>query len=1153
MRHVTLDDKYTLDSGYAFVTGTQALVRLPLVQRRLDIRQGLNTGGFISGYRGSPLGGLDQALWKAGKYLDAHNIKFHPGINEDLGATAVWGSQQVHLSPGHQVDGVFGMWYGKGPGVDRTGDVLKHANFAGSSRFGGVLALAGDDHACKSSTLPHQSEYAFMDAFIPVIHPATVQDIIDLGVYGWALSRFSGLWVGFKLLSDTVDTAASVAIDIDRYQIKTPEDFIVPPNGLNLRWPDPPVEQEKRMHEYKIKAVPAFVRANKLNQAIWHAKPARIGLVGVGKGYLELRQALEDLGIDEQEANKLGLTLFKVVVSWPLEPTGILEFCGGLEEVIVVEEKRSLIEAQLKEMLYHLPATKRPDIIGKTTESGEPLLSSSYELNSQKIAAALARRLYNKQGFSDYCAKFDAVLEAQNIKDSFEAKLIRLPYYCSGCPHNTSTTQLPDGSRALAGIGCHYMVTWIDHRTQTFAHMGGEGVPWIGTAPFTTENHIFSNLGDGTYYHSGTLAIRAAVAAKVNITYKILYNDAVAMTGGQSVDGALTVADITRQVQSEGVHRIAVISDDVKKYPKDAGFATGTTFHHRDKLASVQEELKSWPGTSVLIYDQTCAAEKRRRRKRGLMENPNRIIFINESVCEGCGDCGKKSNCLSVVPLETEWGRKRAIDQSSCNKDFSCVNGFCPSFVSVIDGTVRRPEAATMPEELFAQLPEPETTASLDRPYNIFITGVGGTGVVTVGALIGMAAHIEGRGCSVVDMAGLAQKGGAVVSHLRLASKPEEIHATRVSDSRADLILGFDLVVTAGVESLGKVLPGRTRLLVNDHESITGHFTRNPDYVFPSNSMKEDIIRKAGEAGLVEFVKASKLATALMGDSIMTNMFLVGHALQKGLLPLSVQAMEQAICLNGVAVSQNITALNWGRLSVYAAETVERFAGNSKPVDPDHIISESLAETIQRRIRFLTDYQDAEYGARYGRLMQKVREKEGGFNSEKFSKATAQTLFRLMAYKDEYEVARLYTDGNFTRRLKENFTGKIKLQFHLAPPLLARKDAKTGHLRKMTFGSWIFPAFKILAKLKKLRGTKLDIFGYTAERKMERQLIQYFEEALHAMLPRLSADNIDLATQISESFQQVRGFGHVKLKNYQETMQKVEKLLKVYHGQGEGD
>lgn len=1146
LRCVSLDDKYTLDSGHVFITGTQALIRLPLVQRRLDISQGLNTAGFISGYRGSPLGGFDQGLWKAGKYLEAHNIKFQPGINEDLGATAVWGSQQVHLSPGHQVDGVFGMWYGKGPGVDRTGDVLKHANFAGSSRLGGVLALAGDDHACKSSTLPHQSDYALVDAFIPIIHPATIQDIIDLGIYGWALSRFSGLWVGFKMLSDTVDTAASVAIDLSRYQIKLPEDFIMPPGGLNLRWPDAPLEQERRMHDYKLKAVPAFVRANNLNHPVWQSAQARIGLVAVGKGYLELRQALEDLGIDEVAAAQLGIKLFKVVVSWPLEASGILEFCEGLQEIIVVEEKRPLIESQLKEILYHLPAARRPNISGKTIDTGESLLPSSYELSSQQIAAALAKRLYHLPGFEPYRQKFEAILEAQRHQETRQAKLIRLPYYCSGCPHNTSTTQLPEGSRAMAGIGCHYMATWIDHRTQTFTQMGGEGVPWIGTAPFTLEKHIFANLGDGTYYHSGLLAIRAAVAAKVNITYKILYNDAVAMTGGQPVDGPLTVADITRQVQAEGVMRIAVVSDDPKKYPHGTAFAPGTTLHHRDALPGVQEELKKWSGTSVLLYDQTCAAEKRRRRKRGLMEDPNRRLFINESVCEGCGDCGKKSNCLSLIPLETEWGRKRAIDQSSCNKDYSCVKGFCPSFVSVMDGKIRRPEPKSTPEELFEQLPNIHSSIGLDKPYNIFITGVGGTGVITVGALIGMAAHLEGKGCSVVDMAGLAQKGGAVVSHLRISQHPEHIHATRVSDGKADLILGFDLVVTAGPEGLGKIEPNHTHLLVNDHKSITGHFTKNPDYVFPLAAMKADILQTIGDPNLAEFIEATHLATDLMGDSIMTNLFVVGYALQKGLLPVSAAALQEAIRLNGVAVAQNTTALNWGRLAATAFDTVKKFAETAKPLDPDHRVSESLEEIVERRHHFLTQYQDPAYARRYTDLIKEVQDIEAVFNSEKLSRAAAISFYRLLAYKDEYEVARLYTDGNFKRRLSEEFSGKIKLQFHLAPPLLSRRDAQTGELQKRTFGPWIFHAFKILAKFKRLRGTAWDIFGYTAERQMERRLIQEFESMINKILPTLGADNLDLATEIIERFQGIRGFGHVKLKNHQEVMSKIDALLGQY-------
>ncbi len=1126
LRTVDLDDKYTLDSGYIFTTGTQALVRLPMMQWRLDQKNGLNTAGFISGYRGSPLGGFDQALWKAKPYLKNHHIEFQPGVNEDLGATAVWGSQQVHLSPQAKVQGVFGMWYGKGPGVDRTGDVLKHANFAGTSAFGGVLALAGDDHACKSSTLPHQSEYAFVDAFIPTIHPATVQDVLDLGLYGWALSRYAGVWVGFKMLSDTVDTAASVAVDLDRINIRLPQDFDMPHGGLSLRWPDIPVEQERRMHDFKMKAIPAFVRANGLDQKIWNYPRARIGLVAVGKGYLELRQALADLGIDEAAAQLLGINLYKVVVSWPLEPQGILEFCRGLDHVIVVEEKRPLIENQLKELLYHLPADQRPRIFGKLDQNNQPLLPSIYELNSQKIATGLAQVWRQMPGFDPYQDRFAKAIETETQKATFEAKLLRVPYYCSGCPHNTSTTQLPEGSRAVAGIGCHYMATWIDHRTTTFTQMGGEGVPWIGAAPFTDEKHIFANLGDGTYYHSGLLAIRAAVASGVNITYKILYNDAVAMTGGQPVDGPLSVGDITQQLYAERVRRIAIVTDQPDKYPKDANFAPGVTINHRNDLQKIQEELKATSGTTALIYDQTCAAEKRRRRKRHLMEDPNRRIFINEAVCEGCGDCSKKSNCLSVTPLETEWGRKRVIDQSTCNKDFSCVNGFCPSFVSVIDGKIRKPEAATSPTALFEALPSPIIKDLGDLPYNIFITGVGGTGVTTIGALLGMAAHLEEKGCSIVDMAGLAQKGGAVVSHLKIAKSPDKIHATRVASRGADLLLGFDIVVTAGQEGLDKITKDKTKVLVNSHQTITGHFTKNPDYVFPEVAMENDIKSTAGEAN-VEFIEAQDLATNLMGDSIMTNLFMVGYATQKGLIPLSSESILEAIRLNGVSVAENTLAFNWGRLAAVDLLTVQGFAHKDKPIDPDHRLSESVGETIERRTRFLEDYQNRSYADIYHTALEKARAREVDLGSEKLTQVIAQTLYRLMAYKDEYEVARLYTNGDFQRRLAQQFDGPVKLKFHLAPPLLARRNEK-GELQKMTFGGWIMPVFKVLARLKFLRGTAFDIFGYTAERKMERQWVKDYLAAIESVLPTVTPDTLDEVCEFMAIPQQIRGYGHVK-------------------------
>ncbi|MBM3632283.1 MAG: indolepyruvate ferredoxin oxidoreductase family protein [Alphaproteobacteria bacterium] len=1131
---VDLEDKYTQDSGRIFITGTQALVRLSLMQRRRDISLGVNTAGFISGYRGSPLGGFDLALWKAAHHLKNHNIEFKPGINEDLSVTAVWGSQQISLSPGATVQGVFSMWYGKGPGVDRSGDALKHANSAGTNPFGGVLALTGDDHACKSSTLAHQSEYALVDAFIPIMVPSTVQDVLDLGLMGWALSRYSGLWIGFKMLSDTVDTAASVMVDSSRLLIHQPKDFDMPPEGLHFRWPDSPLQQERRLHDFKLKAVPSFVRANHLNRSVWPEsrgrKKPRFGIITVGKSYIDVRQALDDLGFDEDLAQDLGLAIFKVTVSWPLEPTSIEDFCRGLETVLVVEEKRPLIEDQLKTILYHLPATQRPDILGKMDIKGKPLLQSYYELNATQIAAVIAQCLEKLSGFDRFQGAFQQAIKKAQPKEAFQDRLARLPYYCSGCPHNTSTLPLPTGSRAVAGIGCHYMATWIAPlHTKTFTQMGAEGVPWIGQAPFTTEKHIFANLGDGTYYHSGYLAIRAAVASKVNITYKILYNDAVAMTGGQPVDGPLTVWKISQQVYAEGVRRIALVTDDLDRYPLGAPFAHGTTIHYRDELASVQESLKEWEGTSVLIYDQTCALEKRRRRKRGALSDPNKRIFINESVCEGCGDCGRKSNCLSITPLATEWGLKRSIDQSSCNKDFSCVKGFCPSFVSVIGGNLRKPQLTSFPEDLYAKLPKPKSV-SLAKPYSIFVAGVGGTGVVTIGSIIGMAAHLEGKGCSIVDMAGLAQKGGAVVSHIRLSKKLEEIHATRVNSGGADLLLGADLIVSAGAEGMDKISPGRTQVIVNTHESITGHFTQNPDIQFPGEGMKADLVKAVGN-NRVDFVDATALATSLLGDSITTNLFLVGYAFQKGFIPVSVDAIQEAIRLNNVAVIMNKLAFQWGRIAAVDLNLVEEFCRKEVPIEPDHVLSETLQQQITRRYDFLVDYHDQAYANRYLSFVQKVEQEEERLGLKGLTEAVAQSYYRLLAIKDEYEVARLYTNGDFTRRLEQQFEGKYKLQFHLAPPLIARHDPQTGELIKATYGPWVFKIFKLLAKAKKLRGTYLDLFGYTLERRRERQLLLDYEITMAKILAQLSTKNHTIACQIAELPQLIKGFGHVKERN----------------------
>jgi len=1142
LRDVQLDDKYTIIDGQIYITGTQALARLPLMQRQRDEANGLNTAGFISGYRGSPLGGFDQTLWKAQKFLDENKIVFTPGINEDLGATAVWGSQQSGLFKGSKVQGIFSMWYGKGPGVDRCGDAFKHANAAGTSALGGVLALAGDDHACKSSTLPHQSEYAFISASIPVLVPSNVQDILDLGLYGWALSRYSGCWVAFKVIADTVDTSASVLVSPKRAQIILPTDFQMPEGGLNIRWPDAPLEQERRLRLHKLEAAQSFVRTNKLDKTIFRGKKPRLGLITVGKTFHDARQAIEDLGLSEAEASDLGITLYKVAMSWPLEPTALKDFADGLEEILVIEEKRPLIEDQVKDILYGLPDGKRPCVVGKQDEKGQPLLPDYYELHVPEIAHVIAQRILkfsDSKTVKEGMERLDRLFQEQLKR---EPELVRLPYYCSGCPHNTSTTRLPEGSRALAGIGCHYMATWIAHDTLTFTHMGAEGVPWIGQAPFTDENHVFANLGDGTYYHSGILAIRATIAANVNITFKILYNDAVAMTGGQPVDGPLDVAMITQQVYAEGVRKIVVLTDFPDKYPVGFGFAPGVEVGHRDTLDQVQEDIKKWPGTSVLIYDQTCAAEKRRRRKRGLLEDPDKRIFINERVCEGCGDCSIKSNCLSVQPIETALGRKRKIDQSSCNKDYSCANGFCPSFVSVQGGKLKKTHPSAKAEGLMEDFPDP-IQPNLDKPYSIFLTGVGGTGVITVGAILGMAAHLEEKGCSIVDMAGLAQKGGAVVSHIRLAQKPTDIHATRVYMGEADLIFGCDIVVTGGPETLNKIKRGKTNVIVNENQTITGHFINNPDYNFHHEALKKDIIEASGK-DKVNFIDANRLATHLLGDAIATNMFMVGYAYQKGMIPVSHEAIEKALEMNNVAVPFNIQAFRWGRYAVIDLKAVENAAGLNKEIKLDNIPT-TLEEIVSHRREFLTGYQNKAYADRYESL---VRQVQSADNKDKLSIAVAKYYAKILAIKDEYEVARLYADGTFMKELYDQFEGRVKLKFYLAPPLFSARDPFTGELKKKLYGSWMMKGFKILAMLKGLRGSLFDIFSYSKDRKIERDLIKAYEERIITLLDGLTPHNYETAVEIASLPEHIRGYGHVKERTLRDVKANEAALLKRFVG-----
>ncbi|MEO4048696.1 indolepyruvate ferredoxin oxidoreductase family protein [Pseudomonas sp. CAU 1711] len=1120
LAEIRLDDKYRVATGRLYLTGTQALTRLPMLQKQRDTAHGLNTACFISGYRGSPLGGLDKSLWEAKQFLQENHIHFQPGVNEELGATAVWGSQQANLFPGARYDGVFAMWYGKGPGVDRSGDVFKHGNSAGVSKHGGVLVLAGDDHGCKSSTIAHQSEHAFIAASMPVLNPANVQEILDYGILGWELSRYSGCWVALKTIAENVDSSAVVDVDPLRVEVKLPTDFQLPEDGVHIRWPDPPLAQEKRLNQYKIYAARAFALANQLDQIKLDSPNPRLGIITTGKSYLDVRQALDDLGLDEELCAQVGLRVLKIGMSWPLEPVAVHNFAEGLDEILVVEEKRSIIEDQLTGQLYNWPVDKRPRVVGEFDEEGNSLLPNLAELTPAMIARVIARRLapiYTSPQIEERLA-FLAAKEAALAAPKHDTK--RTPHFCSGCPHNSST-QLPEGSRALGGIGCHYMTQWMDRNTDTFTQMGGEGVTWIGQAPFTDTPHVFQNLGDGTYFHSGHLALRAAVAAGVNITYKILYNDAVAMTGGQPIDGELRIDQLSQQVYAEGVKRIALVSDEPDKYPTRATFAPIVTFHHRRELDAVQRELREFKGVSVILYDQTCATEKRRRRKRGKLVDPAKRAFINPAVCEGCGDCSVKSNCLSVLPLETELGRKRQIDQNACNKDFSCVEGFCPSFVTVHGGGLRKPEALGA-KALFVALPEPRQP-DLARPWNILLPGVGGSGVTTVGALLGMAAHLEGKGCTVLDQAGLAQKFGPVISHIRIAAKQDDIYAVRIAAGETDLLLACDLVVAAGEESLAKLNDKIAHAVVNSHEAATAEFTRNPDAQVPGAAMREALVEAVGESK-THFVDATRLATALLGDTIASNLFMLGYAYQKGLVPVSAEAIDKAIELNGVSIKLNQQAFLWGRRAAHDLAAVEQLA---TPKNPEAPRCESFEEIVADRMQRLTAYQNAEYAQRYLQLVERVRQADGSADLA-LSRAVARYYFKLLAYKDEYEVARLYSEPSFRQQLEAQFEGDYRLHFHLAPSWLAKPDARTGAPIKREFGPWVLKAFGVLARFKFLRGSLLDPFGHSAERKVERELIGEYEDLVELLLKELRPDNLRTAVALAELPEQIRGYGHVK-------------------------
>ncbi len=1149
---VTLDDKYSLDVGRAFMSGVQALVKLPMLQRQRDALQGKNTAGFISGYRGSPLGNYDQSLWKAKDHLKAQNIVFQPGVNEELAATALWGTQQLGFAPPgtNKFDGVFGIWYGKGPGVDRCSDVFKHANMAGTTPWGGVLAVAGDDHVAKSSTAAHQSDHIFKACGLPVFFPASVQDILDQGLHALALSRFAGIWSGMKTIQEIVESSATAHIDPERVQIVLPE-FVMPPGGVHIRWPDTALEQEARLFDYKWYAALAYIRANRLNHNVIESANDRFGLIASGKAYNDTRQALLDLGLDDNRCRQLGIRLHKVNVVWPLEAQTTREFATGLREILVVEEKRQVIEYQLKEELYNWRDDVRPNILGKFEEnegdlsggewsnpnpSERKLLRANADLTPAIIARAIAKRLKKLGVDSETTAQIDAHLAILDAKESaMEVQVLgaaaeRQPWFCSGCPHNTST-KVPEGSRAMAGIGCHFMSLWMDRSTAGFTQMGGEGVPWSGQQPFCTDTHIFANIGDGTYFHSGILAVRQSVASGVNITYKILYNDAVAMTGGQQVGErpeGHSVVQIAMSMKAEGAQRIVVVTDEPEKY-EGVALAEGVRVFHRDELDRIQREMREIKGTTVIIYDQTCATEKRRRRKRGTMVDPAVRVMINEEVCEGCGDCGVQSNCLSVEPLETELGRKRTINQSTCNKDTSCLKGFCPSFVTVEGGQFKKKASkathALSPAELGA-LPEP-SLPDTTHPWGTVVAGVGGTGVITIGQLLGMAAHIEGKGIVTQDAAGLAQKGGATWSHILVANAQQDIRTTRVSMAAADVILGCDPIVTASKETLLRMREGRTHVALNSSSTPTAAFVKNGNWQNPSEQCLVEISRQVGNDGVSAF-DADLLAKQLMGDTIYMNPMILGYAWQKGWIPMHRESLMRAIELNEVAVQNNLMAFEWGR---HAAHHLDVLMQKIQPTQTIHFKKrETLQDLIQNRTVRLTAYQNAAYAERYQVFIERVKAAEAPLGKNLLSETVARQLYKLMAYKDEYEVARLHTQSDFLARIQDSFEGDFKVHYHLAPPLLAKRNAK-GELVKQKFGPAMLTGFKLLAKLKGLRGTALDILGHTEERKTERALIGEYMQQVEATLPGLNALNHAHAVDVARVPENIKGFGHVKERN----------------------
>ena len=1119
-----LIDRYTRQQGRVFLTGTQAIIRIALDQARRDHAAGDNIRGYVSGYRGSPLGGVDIELTPNKTLLEQAGVEFLPAVNEEFAATQMIGTQQVETDPDKTCKAVFGLWYGKGPGIDRASDALKHGNAYGSSPNGGVLVVAGDDHGCVSSSMPHQSDVAFMNFFMPTLNPADVSEYLPFGEWGYALSRFSGMWVGFKAISETVESGMSFDLPQDRKF--TRPDFSPPGDGLHYRWPDLPGPQIEERMEAKKEAVLAFARANPIDRVEWGHANAKFGVVTTGKSHLDVLEALRLLGIDRQRAAEIGFDIYKVGMVWPLEHVGALEFARGKSELLVIEEKRGIIESQLKEYFYDSPGQKPLHMVGKRDQNGARLVPWTRELGAVMLAGIIAQRLDLVLG-TNLSERAARIIPPPRLIDVPGAT--RRPYFCSGCPHNTST-RVPDGSQALAGIGCHFMASWMGRNTTSLIQMGGEGVNWVARSRFNGNKHVFQNLGEGTYFHSGSLAIRQAIAAGTNITYKILFNDAVAMTGGQPVDGPISVEAIAKSLVAEGVSDLVVVSDQPENYHR-ATFPAGVRIEHRRELDRIQREFRQIPGTTVIIYQQTCATEKRRLRKRGKLEDPKKFAFINPLVCEGCGDCSVESNCLSVEPLETEFGRKRKIDLNSCNKDFTCLNGFCPSFVT-IEGAVLKKPAVSGPDtlrSLKATLPAP-VIPDIEKPWDILVTGVGGTGVVTVGQVIAMAANLESIGATVLDFTGFAQKFGPVLSYIRMSKTKEGVNQARIEPGCADALIGCDLVVSSSSKASVTYRSGETRAVVNTAVMPTGDLVQNRDADLNVDRRLNEI-RQAVDGDTLHAFEANALSEALLGDTVFANVMMLGAAWQAGLVPLSEAALMRAIELNGVKPEINKDAFNWGRAIVHNRTAVEKAA------DLPVVSTPGLEQMIECRSDFLTEYQNAAWAERFRSAINRVRDAEcrvsGG--AGEFTRTATKGLFRLMSYKDEYEVARLHSSAAFYQSLRNRFDGEFSIRHHLAPPFFpAARDAR-GRPVKRTFGAWIRPVFRVLARMKGLRGGPLDVFGYTGERRMERALIEEYSVLLERLCDQLTVDNLVEATRIAAMVMEIRGFGPVK----QEAAQKV--------------